>query len=508
FPEKVKFFDTTLRDGEQTPGVSLTPESKLRIAKQLDELGVDVIEAGFASVSRGEMEAIKAIVKENLKAEICSCSRGVKSDIDAVVKSEADSIHLVVPSSDLHLQYKLKKTREEVLRIVEECVQYAKDHGLIVELSAEDASRTDIKFLKKFFSVGLSAGADRICVCDTVGILTPEKAFDLFWEIRDAFPNVSISAHCHNDFGMAVANSVAALRAGANQVHATINGLGERAGNASLEEIVATLKVLYGVETNIKTELLYSTSRLVARLTGIFPQPNKAIVGENAFSHEAGIHSHGVISHPATYEPLPPELVGAKRRLVVGKHAGTHGIVAALEQMGLKPSQKQLEEIFLRIKELGDKGKTVTDADLLAIAESVMGLQRTRPIQLEEITVVTGNKVTPTSSVRLKIDNKHVIGTGIGVGPVDAAINAVRNAFSEIEPIQLEHYSVKAITGGTDAMVEVFVRLRKGDKTATAMGVREDIVMASVEAMLNGINVLMVGNDKVSNRLSPSNKRC
>lgn len=440
------------------------------------------------------MEAIKSIAREGLKAEICSCSRGVKTDIDAVIESEADSIHLVVPSSDLHITYKLKKTREDVLKIVEDCVQYAKDHGLIVELSAEDASRSDLQFLKNFFNVGISAGADRICVCDTVGILTPEKAYTLFYEIREAFPSIPISVHCHNDFGMAVANSISALRSGANQVHATINGLGERAGNASLEEIVVALKALYGIETKIKTELLYSTSRLVARLTGIFPQPNKAIVGDNAFAHEAGIHSHGVLSHPSTYEPIPPELVGAKRRIVVGKHAGTHGIMVALEQMGLRPNQDQLKEIFHRVKDLGDKGKTVTDADLLAIAESVMGIQRVKPIQLEEITVVTGNRVTPTASVKLKINNKHVIGTGVGVGPVDAAINAVKNAFSEVEPVHLEHYSVKAITGGTDAMVEVFVRLRKGDKTATAMGVREDIVMASVEAMLNGINVLMANN--------------
>ncbi|MEM0216241.1 MAG: 2-isopropylmalate synthase [Candidatus Bathyarchaeia archaeon] len=494
FPKEIKFLDTTLRDGEQTPGVSLTPENKLRIAKQLDELGVDVIEAGFASVSKGEMEAIKSIAREGLKAEICSCSRGVKTDIDAVIESEADSIHLVVPASDLHITYKLRKTREDILKVVGDCVQYAKDHGLIVELSAEDASRSDLQFLKNFFNVGISAGADRICVCDTVGILTPEKAYTLFYEIRETFPDIPISVHCHNDFGMAVANSISALRAGANQVHATINGLGERAGNASLEEIVVALKALYGIETKIKTELLYSTSRLVARLTGIFPQPNKAIVGDNAFAHEAGIHSHGVLSHPATYEPIPPELVGAKRRIVVGKHAGTHGIMVALEQMGLKPDQDQLKEIFQRVKDLGDKGKIVTDADLLAIAESVMGIQRVKPIQLEEITVVTGNRITPTASVKLKINNKHVIGTGVGVGPVDAAINAVKNAFSEVEPVHLEHYSVKAITGGTDAMVEVFVRLRKGDKTATAMGVREDIVMASVEAMLNGINVLMANN--------------
>ncbi|MEM3356861.1 MAG: 2-isopropylmalate synthase [Candidatus Bathyarchaeia archaeon] len=496
FPEKIRFFDTTLRDGEQTPGVSLTPENKLRIAKRLDELGVDVIEAGFASSSEGEMEAIKLITKEDLKAEICSCARGVKVDIDAAVESEADSVHLVIPTSDIHLQYKLKKSREEVLRIAEECVRYAKDNGLIVELSAEDATRSDIDFVKKVFAAGISAGADRICVCDTVGVLTVEKAYQLFSCMRENFPSVPISVHCHNDFGMAVANSIAALRAGANQVHATINGLGERAGNASLEEIAVSLKALYGLEIAIKTELLYSVSRLVSRLTGIFPQPNKAIVGENAFSHESGIHTHGVLSHPSTYEPISPELVGAKRRIIAGKHAGKHGIKATLEEMGLHPTPKQFEEIFLRVKNLGDKGKTVMDADLLAVAESVMGLQNIKPIQLEEITVVTGDKVTPTASVKLRLNGKHVVGAAIGVGPVDAALNAVRNAVSEVEPIHLEHYSVKAITGGTDAMVEVVARLRKGDRTATAMGVREDIVMASVEAVISGMNVLMSNYSK------------
>jgi D-citramalate synthase len=508
FPEKIRIFDTTLRDGEQTPGVSLTPENKLRIAKRLDELGVDVIEAGFASSSEGEMEAIKLIKKEGLKAEICSCSRGVKGDIDAVVQSDADSVHLVIPTSDIHLQYKLNKTREEILKITEECVKYAKDHGLLVELSAEDATRTDINFVKKFFTTGISAGADRICPCDTVGVLTVEKAYQFFSDMREAFPNVPISAHCHNDFGMAVANSIAALRAGANQVHATINGLGERAGNASLEEIVAALKLLYGLELPIKTELLYSTSRLVARLTGVYVQPNKAIVGENAFAHESGIHTHGVLAHPSTYESISPELVGVTRRIVAGKHAGAHGIKATLEEMGLHPTEEQLKEIFSRVKNLGDKGKKVMDTDLLAMAEAVMGLQKVRPIQLLEVSVVTGDKVTPTASVRLRLNGKEVSGAAIGVGPVDAALNAVKKAIQAVEPIHLEQYHVKSITGGTDAMVEVVVRLRKGDRTATAMGVREDIVMASVEAVISGMNVLMADYNKSSdNRVGKENDK-
>jgi D-citramalate synthase len=499
FPEKIRFFDTTLRDGEQTPGVSLTPENKLRIAKRLDELGVDVIEAGFAAASEGEMNAIKLIAKEGLRAEICSFARGVISDLDAVLKSDAASVHLVIPTSDLHLQYKLKKGREEVLKLTEECVQYGKDHGLIVELSAEDATRSDFNFLTKMFATGISAGADRICPCDTVGVLTPEKTHKLFSDLREKFAGTLISAHCHDDFGMAVANSIAALRAGANQVHVTINGLGERAGNAALEEIAAALKGIYGVDTAIKTKLLYSVSRLVARLTGVPVQPNKAIVGDNAFAHESGIHTHAILAHPSTYEPVSPELFGVTRRIVAGKHAGSRGIKATLDEMGLHPTDEQLKEILLRVKSLGDKGKKVTDADLQAIAETVMGLPKTRHIKLEELTVVTGDKVTPTASVKLNLDGRLITEAATGIGPVDAAINAVRKAVSAVEPIHLEQYHVESITGGTDALVEVVVRLRKGERTATAMGARGDIVMASVEAMLNGMNVLMTDYNKLGN---------
>ncbi|MEM2167253.1 MAG: alpha-isopropylmalate synthase regulatory domain-containing protein, partial [Candidatus Bathyarchaeia archaeon] len=312
--------------------------------------------------------------------------------------------------------------------------------------------------------------------------------------LKRAFPNVPFGVHCHDDFGLAVANTLAALMAGAEEAHVTVNGLGERAGNAALEEVAVALKIHYGVETSIKTELLYDLSMLVSRLTGIVIQPNKAIVGENAFTHESGIHTHAILSEPTTYEAIPPELVGRKRRIVAGKHAGSHGIRAALMEMGLNPTEEQLKEIFKRVKEVGDKGKRVTDADLKAIAEAVMGIPSIQPIKLEELTVVTGNSVTPTASVKLNVNGRTIIEAATGVGPVDAAINAIRKAVSAIEPIRLEEYYVKAITGGTDAVVEVIVRLRKGDQVATAMGVHEDIVMASVNAMISGINVLMGSN--------------
>jgi D-citramalate synthase len=298
---------------------------------------------------------------------------------------------------------------------------------------------------------------------------------------------------------MAVANTVAALRGGANQFHATINGLGERAGNASLEETVVTLRNLYKLKMDVKLQQLYSLSQLVSRLTGIYVQPNKAIVGENAFTHESGIHTQGMIAHPSMYEAIEPELVGGVRRLSSGKHSGSAGIKATLTVMGLAPTDDQLKEVIQRVNTIGDKGKTVTDADLLAIAENVLGLSKDKPIQLQEITVVSGNTVTATASVRLKLNGKEVSGAAMGVGPVDAAINAVKRAIQEVEPIHLELYSVKAITGGTDAMVEVTVKMRKGNRTATAMGVREDIVMASMDAVLGSMNVLTTygnGNSK------------
>jgi (R)-citramalate synthase len=374
-------------------------------------------------------------------------------------------------------------------------VKHAKDCGLIVELSAEDATRADRTYLKKVFTTGIEAGADRVVACDTVGVLTPERSYEFYGDLRNSLDVPVVSVHCHNDFGMAVANTVAALRAGANQFHATVNGLGERAGNASLEETVVTLNKLYKLKLDIKLNQLYSLSQLVSRLTGVYVQPNKAIVGENAFTHESGIHTQGMLAHPGTYEAIEPELVGGTRRLASGKHSGSAGIKATLTAMGLTPTDEQLKEIFQRVKTLGDKGKTVTDADVLAIAENVLGLSKEKPIQLQEITVVSGEPVTATASVRLKLNGKEVHGADIGVGPVDAAINAVKRAIQETEPIHLELYSVKAITGGTDAMVEVMVKMRKGNRTATAMGVREDIVMASMDAVLSGMNVLIAYGD-------------
>ncbi|MBU4076190.1 MAG: 2-isopropylmalate synthase, partial [Euryarchaeota archaeon] len=443
----MKILDTTLRDGEQTPGVSLTTENKLLIAKKIDSLGVDIIEAGSAITSEGERASIKKIANEGLNAEICSYCRIKKEDIDAALTCDVDSIHLVVPVSDLHIQAKLKKDRDTVRQMAVEMTEYAKSHGLIVELSGEDASRADLDYLKSVYNAGIDAGADRLCFCDTVGILTPERSYDIFSDLSQL--RVPISVHCHNDFGMATANTVAALRAGAGEAHVTINGIGERAGNTSLEEVVMVLYSLYKQETKIDLKGLYTTSHLVSRLCGIPVAPNKAIVGGNAFTHEAGIHVHGLLANTSTYEPITPELVGRERRIVLGKHAGRSSVVLALKDMGIPVTEKQIDNIVERMKEMGDKGKRVTDADLLTIAETVLGIYQEAKVKLEELTVVAGNTVMPTASVRLKVNGNQVVEAGVGTGPVDAAINALKKAVAGIADIQLDEYHVDAITGGT-----------------------------------------------------------
>ncbi|MEG3225243.1 MAG: 2-isopropylmalate synthase [Methanobacteriales archaeon Met13] len=486
----VRIFDTTLRDGEQTPGVSLTPDEKLRIALKLDELGVDVIEAGSAITSPGEREGIKKVVSEGLSKEICSFTRALQVDIDAALDCDVDSIHLVVPTSDLHLEHKLSKTREEVKQMALESTQYAIDHGLLVELSAEDSTRSDMSFLKEIFTEGIQTGAQRICACDTVGMLTPEKSQEFYGQLSDL--GAPLSVHCHNDFGLAVANSLSGLKAGASQAHVTVNGIGERAGNASLEELVVALHSLYEVDTNVDISMLYDVSKTVARITGVYLQPNKAIVGENAFAHESGIHADGVMKKAETYEPITPELVGHKRRFVMGKHVGSHIIKQKIKEMGFRVDEGQFNQIFQRIKSLGDMGKCVTDVDLQAIADDVMGIMAEKPVELEELTIVSGNKVIPTASVKLKIDNIEKLEAGVGVRPVDAAIVAIKKSTADVVDIELEEYHVEAITGGPDALIDVVVRLRHGEQVVTARSTQPDIINASVEAYLSGINKILI----------------
>jgi len=464
-------------------------EEKLAIAQGLDSLGVDVIEAGSAMTSEGERLAIKAIANSGLKAEICSYVRALTADIDTALACDVDSVHLVVPVSDLHIKIKLKADRESVVRMAMDVTEYAKDHGLIVELSGEDASRADLDFLSGLYTAGIEAGADRLAFCDTVGVLVPEVAADIFPRLSRL--GAPISIHCHNDFGMATANTIAALRAGASQAHVTVNGIGERAGNASLEEVVMALESLYQIDTGIRCKDIYQLSRMVSRMTGLLVAPNKAIVGENAFTHEAGIHVHGLLADTKTYEPMHPETVGRKRRIVLGKHAGRASVELAMREFGLSVTPQQLTEIVARVKELGDKGKRVSDVDLQSIADTVLSIQMEPKVKLEELTVVAGNTVTPTASVKILLAGNERLEAGVGVGPVDAAINAIRRAISGVADVRLDEYHVDAVTGGTNALVEVWVTMALADRKITARGAGADIIMASVEAVLNGINRLM-----------------
>lgn len=494
-PRHIRIFDTTLRDGDQTPGVSFTPNQKLLIARQLDKLGVDTIEAGTPVSSAGEMEAVTSIAKAGLNAEICALARPVKEDVDAALECEADCIHIFISTSDLHLKHMLKMTREQVLQQSIKYVGYAKNHDVVVEFSAMDATRTDLKFLKQIYQAVIDAGADRINVPDTVGVITPRGMYYLISQLKPII-KVPISVHCHDDFGLATSNSLAAVEAGAEQIQAAVNGLGERAGNASLEEIVMSLRALYGIKPNIRTELLVETSDLVERLTGIMVPPNKAIIGDNAFSHVSGIHAHGVLEFPGTYEPISPELVGHHRRLALGKLTGKHSVEKQLKDLGVRVTKKQLTDIIKRVKDLGDKGKTVTDVDLRAIAESVLGTlpPEQKVVELKEATVLTGSTVTSTASVRVAVRGEERMGSATGVGPVDAAINAIRNVMREISALKLKEYHLDAITGGSNALAEVTVKLEdeKGN-LYIAKGVREDVVIASVEAMINGINRYFAG---------------
>ena len=493
----VRIFDTTLRDGEQTPGISLSPENKLNIAKKLDDLGVDVIETGFPIISDGERESVKMITHANLKTELCGLARTSKKDIDAAIDCGLNYIHTFIATSDIHLEYKLKMTREQVLEKAIEAVEYGKSRGLKVEFSAEDATRTDRIFLKKVFGEVAKAGADRIDIPDTVGYSTPQYIAEITKDAIDA-TKLPISVHCHNDFGLAVANAISGIQAGAQCAHVTINGIGERAGNASLEEFVMALNSLQFEqkwETNINTELLYETSRYVSKLVGISVQPNKAIVGENAFGHESGIHTHGVLSNPLTYEPISPEIVGRTRWLQVGKHAGIHGMSAMLKEYGIEPNDEQTKQILEKIKNIGDQGKQVTDVELLSIANEVMGENKLkRIVQLTGFSVSTGVGTMPYAFVKLNIDGEEMFATDYGVGPVDAALNAIQKITGQVtDEIRLKEYRLDSISGGANALCEVTVKVEDArGNIISSKSVGEDIVTTSVQSMVDGINRIML----------------
>lgn len=494
--QNIKIFDTTLRDGEQTPGVNLNIREKLEIARQLARLGVDVIEAGFAIASPGDFEAVKA-VSENVKGvTVASLCRAVEKDIDraweAVQNAQRPRLHTFIATSDIHLKYKLKMTEEEVLERAVEMVKYAKKYCEDIEFSAEDASRTRPEFLYRIFEAIIDAGATVINVPDTVGYTTPEEFGGLIRSIRENVGNihkVDISVHCHNDLGLAVANTLAAMENGAVQLECTINGLGERAGNAALEEIIMginTRKDFYSIYHNIDTAQIYRTSKLVTSLTGIHVQPNKAIVGANAFAHESGIHQHGVLSEKSTYEIMTPESIGlTQNKMVLGKLSGRHAFEERLKELGYMLSQEEIQNAFEKFKELADRKKVVLDRDIEALVEEKVS-KVPEVFELDSFQISSGNKVISTAMVSLKKEDKVITEAATGDGPIDAAFNSIERAvgFS----MTLEAYNLKAVTEGKDALGEVTVRVSKKGKSFIGRGVSMDIMESSVKAYLNAIN--------------------
>lgn len=494
----VRVFDTTLRDGEQTPGVSLVPEEKLKIARALDKLGVDVIEAGFPITSKGEQEGVRLIARSGLDAEVCALARAERNDIDIAIACEVKSVHVFLASSDIHLKHKLHLTREMMLKKATEAVRYAKSFGLTVEFSPEDSTRTELPFFRRVVRAVSDAGIDRLDIPDTVGTATPDK-IATYVQASRSVSDVLVSVHCHNDYGLAVANSISGILAGAQQAHLTVNGIGERAGNTSLEEFVVSCQNLYGLRTSVNTGLLYETSRLVSGLTGVVIQPNKAIVGENAFGHESGIHTHGILSNPTTYEPFEPSTVGRKRWLQAGKHAGRHGVAHQLREMGLAPKEGQLRLIMDRVKEFGDKGQTVTDGDLFQMAKAIMSgrVVEDRVVELEGLEVVTGMDRTPSASVKLKVAGKSYEAVEEGAGPVDAALNAIQKIVGSLQDVTLKEYRLEALSGGSDAVADVRVTVGDTlDNRASGRGMRNDIVLASVEAIVNSLNALLAKTER------------
>jgi 2-isopropylmalate synthase len=488
----ITIFDTTLRDGEQSPGTSLTREEKLIIARQLDKLGVDIIEAGTPIVSEEEKSSVRAISALNLNAKVAGLARVLRPDIEACIEADVDIIHVFVSTSDVQIEHTIRKSREDVISLSVDSIEYVKDHGVECIFSAMDATRTDPDYLFRIYKAVEEAGTDKINVPDTVGIMIPFRMRDLVSSIHERI-DVPIDVHCHNDFGLAVANSLAAVEGGARQVQVTVNGIGERAGNADLGEAVMCLHAIYGAKTNIHTEYLVETSKLVGRLTGLRILPNKPIVGENVFSHESGIHAHGVIEESETFEPgiMTPEMVGHKRRIVLGKHAGRHSVRQRLNEIGFSVTAEQLNEILLRVKELGSKGKKVTDADLYAIARVVVGEveKEKQIISLEEVSVMTGNKITPTAVVKAKVEGEGRIGAQTGAGPVDAALKAVQSIIGE--NVMLKEFGIEAITGGSNALADVSIVVSdEYGNMIRAGAASDDIVMASVEAFINAVNRL------------------
>ena len=498
--KRIKIFDTTLRDGEQSPGCSMNLSEKIEMAKQLDKLGVDIIEAGFAIASPMDHKSVQAIAGAVTNCTVASLARCTKGDIDAawdaVKEANHPRIHVFLATSNIHMEYKLKMTREEVLQRITDMVGYARSKCADIEFSAEDASRSEWDFLAQCYSNAVAAGATTLNVPDTVGYSTPQEMSDLITYLRanvTGIENVDISVHCHDDLGMAVANSLACIKAGATQVECTVNGIGERAGNASLEEIVMALHTrrdFYDAETNVNTRQIYRSSKLLSNITGVPIPPSKAVVGANAFAHESGIHQHGVIANAQTYEIMNSTDVGIPQNtMVLGKHSGKHALREKLASMGYEISDQELEKVFARFKTLADKKKNITTADLEALVLHRHNANY-ETCQLVSHVVNAGDGVPNTSCVKLKRAGEELEEVAIGSGPLDASFKAINRMLGL--DIKLDSFSLNAVTDGEDAIGEAVVKIEDNNgRRYTGTGLSTDIIESSIRAYVNGINKMM-----------------
>jgi 2-isopropylmalate synthase len=503
--DRVVIFDTTLRDGEQSPGASMNLEEKLRIAEALEAMGIDVIEAGFPIASNGDFEAVNEIAKVIKESTICGLARAGTKDIDraaeALRPAERKRIHTFIATSPLHMKFKLQMSPEDVHQAVQDSVTRARSHVDDVEWSCEDGTRSERDYLCRVIETAINAGATTINIPDTVGYTIPSEYTSLIEEIRNRVPNIDkarISVHCHNDLGLAVANSLAGVAAGARQVECTINGLGERAGNAALEEIVMALRTRSDVMpygTSVRTENITKASRLVSTITGFAVQPNKAIVGANAFAHEAGIHQDGMLKNAETYEIMTPESVGlTQSNLVLGKHSGRHAFRKKLTELGFDVGDNAVQDIFVRFKALADKKKELFDEDIIALVDDEV--RDNEHIRFVALQVVAGSRGPQTADLEIEIDGVVKTTHAAGDGPVDATFNAIKNLFPHEASLQL--YQVHAVTEGTDAQAEVTVRLEEDGKTVNGQGADTDTLVASARAYINALNKLLVKREKTA----------
>jgi 2-isopropylmalate synthase len=502
--DRIYIFDTTLRDGEQSPGASMTLEEKLQIAEMLDAMGVDIIEAGFPIASNGDFESVSEVAKLMKNAQVCGLARAGAKDIDraadAVKHAQNPRIHTFISTSPVHMKHKLQMEPDEVMEAIAFSVSHARNHVENVEWSPEDATRTDRDFLCATVETAIKAGATTINIPDTVGYTVPQEYFEIISMLRERVPNIDkaiISTHCHNDLGLAVANSLSGVQAGARQVECTINGLGERAGNAALEEIVMALNVRNDAMpqwTNIETTMLARASKLVSSVTAFPVQYNKAIVGQNAFAHESGIHQDGMLKNNQTYEIMTPESVGiSQTSLVMGKHSGRHAFREKIKALGYDLGDNQMQEAFTRFKDLADRKKHVFDDDIIALVddEVAKGVDR---VKLVSLRVIAGSEGPQKATLKLEIDGKETEIDSTGDGPVDATFNAINALFPHEANLQL--YQVHAVTEGTDAQAEVSVRLEEKGKTVTGRAADTDTMVASARAYVSALNKLLIKREK------------